>query len=461
METDAQTLVRRQRAFFETGQTLPIPWRREQLNKLGRAMASHEGTLFDALHADLRKSPAQAFVSEIGPVLAEIRHAAAHLPRWTKPQHGRVPLLAWPARAKVEPVPRGLSLILSPWNYPVQLLLLPLVGSIAAGNCAVLKPSERAPRTGEALARMIRDTFAEEFVATLSGDDRAAGALLEQRFDSIFFTGGARVGREVMAAAARHLTPVVLELGGKCPAIVCADAPLRKAARRIAWGKFMNAGQTCVAPDYVLADRRVRAALVDELKAALREFYGPDASRSPDYGRIIDRRHFDRLVGYLGEGRIASGGTHDADDLYLAPTVLTDVPSDARVMSDEVFGPILPVLDFERIGDALAFVKERPAPLAVYLFTNDAPTRDRIVAGTRSGGVCVNDVVVQSFGPALPFGGLDESGMGRYHGRASFDFFSHPRTIVKRGLVPDVRLRNPPVTTPLRTLRRAYRFLMG
>lgn len=393
-------------------------------------------------------------------MVAEIHHAESHLKRWMKPQKRSVPLLVWPARAELEPVPRGVSLILSPWNYPLQLLLLPLVGSIAAGNCAVLKPSEFAPHTAEAIARMIRDTFEPDFLAVVTGDRGTAQALLREHFDCIFFTGSTTVGREVMAAAARHLTPVVLELGGKSPAIVCADAPIAKAARRIAWGKFMNAGQTCVAPDYVLADRRIRAELVHELENAVKEFYGRDPRQSADYGRIIHRGHFDRLVGYVSDGRIAYGGTHDAADLYLAPTILTEVSREARVLREEIFGPILPVLDFEQIEEALRFVKDQPTPLAVYLFTSSRTTRSQMIAATRSGGVCVNDVVVQSFSPRLPFGGLGESGLGTYHGKASFDFFSHPRAIVKRAFVPDIRLRYPPLLTPLRTLRRAYRFLM-
>jgi aldehyde dehydrogenase (NAD+) len=269
------------------------------------------------------------------------------------------------------------------------------------------------------------------------------------------------VGRSVMAAAARHLTPVTLELGGKCPCLVCADSPLDLTARRIVWGKFMNAGQTCVAPDFVLVDRRVRSGLVDAMRRALREFYGEDAQRSPDYGRIINRKHLDRLAGYLGAGTIVSGGQHDANDLYFAPTLLADVPADAPVMQEEIFGPILPVLEFTALEDALALLRDRPTPLALYLFTRDRSTQSRVLAETRSGGVCLNDTVTHMIGCHLPFGGLGESGLGAYHGRASFDSFTHRRSVLRRSLAFDPGLLFPPPRLALAKVKRAFRFLLG
>jgi aldehyde dehydrogenase (NAD+) len=378
-----------------------------------------------------------------------------------KPQRRRTPLLVWPARGFIRPEPLGVALIMGPWNYPLQLLLSPLVGALAAGNCVVLKPSEFAPHTAAAIAELVRATFPDEYVAVVQGERAAAETLLRERFDCIFFTGSTVVGRAVMAAAARHLTPVTLELGGKCPCLVCADAPLEVTARRIAWGKFMNAGQTCVAPDFVLTDQRIREPLIQALKRAVREFYGDDPQKSEDYGRIVNRKHFDRLTGYLGAGQVVCGGQQDARDLYLAPTLLTGVPADAPVMQEEIFGPILPVLEFATLDQALASLRDRPTPLALYLFTRDRATQQHVLASTRSGGVCLNDTVIHMIGKDLPFGGLGDSGLGAYHGQASFDCFTHRRSVLRRSLALDLKLLYPPSRISLATLKRAYRFLLG
>jgi aldehyde dehydrogenase (NAD+) len=458
---DFAAAVQRQRAFFQTGATRSLEFRRARLLKFRETIEAQEQLLCDALHADLRKSPQAAYASEIALVLGEIRYAHRHLPGWMKPQRRRASLLAWPARGFIRPEAYGVALIIGPWNYPFQLLLSPLVGAMAAGNCAVLKPSEFAPNTAAAIAQLISATFPEEYLAVVQGARDAAEALLREKFDTIFFTGSTSVGRAVMSAAARHLTPVTLELGGKCPCLVCGDAPLEITARRIAWGKFMNAGQTCVAPDFVFVDRRVHAAFVDALKRALREFYGDDPQKSPDYGRVVNRRHFDRLTGYLRTGQVVHGGLHDAADLYLAPTILTDVPTDAPVMQEEIFGPILPVLEFTALDDVLALLRERPTPLALYLFTPDRATQERVLAATRSGGVCLNDTVVHIVGPHVPFGGLGESGLGAYHGRASFDCFTHRRSVLRRSLAIDPKLRYPPPRVSLAMLKRAFRFFLG
>jgi aldehyde dehydrogenase (NAD+) len=459
---DLAQLIRRQRAYFKTGATRSLGYRRAQLQKLHDALVTHETVFLVALHADLRKSDYEAYTTELGLVLSEVRHALRCLPAWMRPQRRRTPLLAWPARGFIQPEPYGVALIMGPWNYPLQLLFSPLVGALAAGNCVVLKPSELAPHTAAAIAQLIGATFAEEYVAVVQGERDVAEALLRERFDSIFFTGSTRVGRAVMTAAARHLTPVTLELGGKCPCLVCADAPLDITARRIAWGKFMNAGQTCVAPDFVLVDRRVRVSLVEAMKRAIGEFYGDDPQKSEDYGRIVNRKHLERLSGYLrSSGQVAHGGQHDPSDLYLAPTILTGVAADAPVMQEEIFGPILPVLEFDQLDDALALLRERPTPLALYLFTRDRTTQERVLAATRSGGVCLNDTVTHMIGKDLPFGGLGESGLGAYHGQASFDCFTHRRSVLRRSLAFDPKLRYPPPRISLTTLKRAYRFLLG
>ena len=453
--------VHRQHAFFQTGATRAPDFRREQLQKFSAALERHEARLLAALHADLRKSSFQGYTSELGLLQAEIRHALKNLPRWIAPARRRTPWFVAPARGWVQSEPFGVALILGPWNYPVQLLLVPLVSAIAAGNCAVLKPSELAPRTAEAVAALVSETFADNFVSIFNGGVDVAEALLPERFDKIFFTGSTRVGCAVMAAAAKHLTPVTLELGGKCPAIVCADAAIGQAAKRIAWGKFMNAGQTCVAPDFVLVQRGVREAFVTALKKSLREFYGDDASKSPDYGRIVNARHFTRLVNYLHDGKIIHGGEQDAKDLFLAPTILSEVLPESPVMQEEIFGPILPVLDFDSLDDALARLRDRPTPLAFYLFTSNRATEARVLAETRSGGVCVNDVVSHMIGTGLPFGGLGESGMGSYHGRAGFDTFSHQRAVLRRATWLDTPFRYPPERLSLRSLKRAMRILLG
>ncbi len=458
---DYAAAVRTQRTFFLSGATRPLSFRRDQLRKLREAIELHEATLLAALHSDLRKSAAEAYTTEIGLVLSEIRHAERNLARWTKPQRRRLPPLAWPGRGHVHPEPFGVALIIGPWNYPFQLLLAPLVGAIAAGCCAVLKPSEFAPHTAEAVARIIGSAFAPECIAVVPGDRDVAERLLGEKFDVIFFTGSTAVGRAVMSAAARHLTPVTLELGGKSPCIVCRDAPLNITARRIVWGKFLNAGQTCVAPDFVLVDRRVRDGLLEAMQRAVRAFYGPDPRQSADYSRIVNRRHLDRLADYLPCGRIVCGGQQDPDDLYLAPTLLTDVPWEAAVMQDEVFGPILPVLDYSDLDEALTRLRDRPVPLALYLFTGVRAIQDRVLATTRSGGVCINDTVVHLTGKQLPFGGLGDSGLGAYHGRASFDAFTHRRSVVRRRFWWDPKNRYPPVPLQLPVLKRLYGYLLG
>lgn len=458
---DFAATVERQRRFFQTGATRPPEFRLAQLQKLQAALATHEPELLSALFADLRKPAQEAYTSEIGLVLGEIRHALRNLRSWTKPQPRHAPWLAWPSRGFTRPEPRGVSLIIGPWNYPLQLILSPLVGALAAGNCAVLKPSEFAAQTSATITRMLRATFPEEQVAVFGGERDVAEALLRERFDSIFFTGSTQVGRTVMAAAARHLTPVTLELGGKSPCLVCADAPLEITARRIVWGKFMNAGQTCVAPDFVLVERRIRPVFVQALQRAIREFYGANPQESPDYGRIINRRHFDRLAGYLASGRIEHGGQHDAADLYLAPTLMSGAADDSPVMQEEIFGPILPVQEFEQLDHALALLRDRPTPLALYLFTGDRATQQRVLDATRSGGACLNDTLTHMVGHDLPFGGFGESGMGAYHGRASFDAFTHYRSVLRRSFAFDPPLRYPPPRVSLARMKQAMRFLLG
>lgn len=448
------------RAFYNSQVTRPVAFRKEQLRALGRAIEARESDILDAIHADLRKPRQEAYTSEIGFVLSDIDHALRYMAGWARPKRRRGPLIAWPSRGLIRPEPYGVVLIIGPWNYPFQLLFSPLVGAIAAGNCICLKPSELAPATSSLFARMTRDTFSPDYIGAVEGGPETAVDLISQGFDYLFFTGSISVGRQVMEAAARHLTPVTLELGGKCPCIVCHDVNLQVTARRILWGKCMNAGQTCVAPDHVLVDARVEKDLLAAFKHVLHEFYGDAPRQSPDYGRIVNHRHFGRLIGYLGQGRVACGGEHEADDLFIAPTILTDVDPSAPVMQDEIFGPILPVIPFQGINELTAGLREHPKPLALYLFTHDRAVQERILAETSSGGVCINDTMTHVFGKDLPFGGVGASGMGSYHGKASFDSFTHFKSVLRRSIWPDPGFQYPPPRHSLARVKRFYRLLM-
>ncbi len=449
-----EALIARQRNYFTTGATRSLEFRRGALERLGAAIEARETEILTALHADLGKPAMDTWTAEIGLVLGEIRHALKHLKKWMKPRRAKVPMLAWPGKARVGREPCGVVLILGPWNYPFQLVLSPLVGAIAGGNCAILKPSELSPHTTAIISKLIRETFAEEFIAVVEGEREVSEALLTEKFDHIFFTGSTTVGRSVMTAAAKHLTPVTLELGGKCPVIVSGLHDLKSietAARRIAWGKFMNAGQTCVAPDHVWVDRSIHDAFVEAVGRISRGFFDRES------GHLINRRHFDRVAAFLQDGRIASGGGHDAAGLWIEPTVLTDVSPQSPVMQEEIFGPVLPVIAFDSLDAVLSEIRSRPSPLAVYVFSNDETVKRKVIAETRSGGVCVNDTVVHITGDDLPFGGVGDSGMGRYHGKASFDCFTHERVVLRRSLAFDLDFRYPPPKLSLAKLKKLMR----
>ena len=437
---DAPALVARLRATFASGRTRPLDWRRSQLKALRALLTERESELLDALSTDLGKPRLEAWATDIGFVINEIDHASKHLRRWTKPARVRTPMATKPSKARVVREPLGLVLIIAPWNYPVQLALSPLVGAIAAGNVAVLKPSEVAPATSAVLARLLPEYLDPDAVAVVEGAVPETQALLAQRWDHIFYTGNGRVGRVVMEAATPHLTPVTLELGGKSPAIIDASANLEVAARRIAWGKFLNAGQTCIAPDYVLVARGLEDRFVELLRRCVFDFYGQDPKASPDFARIVNGAHFERLVKLLDSGTPAVGGDHDATTRYIAPTVLRDVTPESPVMQDEIFGPILPVIPIADAAEGIAFVNAREKPLALYVFASDASVVRTVLEGTSSGGACVNATLFHVAVAELPFGGVGESGMGAYHGKASFDVFSHAKSVLKRSTRPDPAL---------------------
>ncbi|MFE6337161.1 aldehyde dehydrogenase family protein [Streptomyces sp. NPDC057806] len=427
--------VARLRAAFRTGRTKPVEWRVTQLRDLRAMLTENTPELAAALHADLGKSATEARRTEIGFTVREIDHTLAHLDDWLRPEPAPVPdHLGADARAWTQYDPLGVVLVIAPWNYPAQLLLTPLLGALAAGNAVVAKPSELAPATSAVLARLLRTYLDPEAVAVVEGGVPETTALLAERFDHIFYTGNGTVGRIVMRAAAEHLTPVTLELGGKSPAFVDRDADLKVVADRLAAGKFLNAGQTCVAPDYVLTDPATAAALEPELVRAVESLYGTDPAASPEYGRIVNERHFDRLSGLLDSGRVVLGGSGDRASKYLAPTVLADVDPASPVMSEEIFGPVLPIVTVPGLDEAIGFINDRDKPLALYVFTESDDTRRRIAAETSSGGLGLGLPLAHLTVSDLPFGGVGESGTGNYHGRYSLETFSHRKAVLEKPL---------------------------
>ncbi len=443
-----------QQTFFATQQTKPHAFRAAQLQKLLNWVTAHEGDILSALAADLGKHPCEGYMTEFYLVKHELRFALGHLKAWMRPRRPLPSLGQLPGYCRVTPRPYGVALVMAPWNYPFQLSVLPLIGALAAGNCATLKPSAYAPATSALLGDMAHSLFPPEYVQVVQGGREQISALLEEPFDVIFFTGSPAVGRLVMEKAARHLTPVILELGGKSPVLVDETADIPLAAKRIAWGKFLNCGQTCVAPDYVLVHHSRERELLEALSAAIQGLYGPAPLAGEDLGRIVNRRHFDRLAALLGDGSIAWGGQTDPAALRIAPTVLTQVSWDSPLMREEIFGPLLPVLPYRTLEEAMAQVASLPKPLALYLFSQSRETRRRVLTEIPFGGGCVNDVVVHMASCRMPFGGVGQSGMGAYHGKASFQAFSQAQSLLYRGRGPDVPLRYPPYGNKLPWIRR-------
>jgi aldehyde dehydrogenase (NAD+) len=444
VSADIPATTARVRRGFDSGRTRNLTWRSTQLSRLKALLVERERQLLDALFADLGKSPFEGWVSEVNLVIAEVEHTLDHLERWVQPERVPTPLVLKPGQSKVHREPLGVVLIIGPWNYPLQLVLAPLVGALAAGNAAIIKPSEVSENTSRVLADLLPTYLDADCVAVVQGGVPETTALLAQRFDHIFYTGSGNVARIIMRAAAEHLTPVTLELGGKSPCIVDREANLKVTARRVVWGKFFNAGQTCVAPDYVLAHKDIVDPLIQHMRDTLTEFYGSDPKQSRDYGRIINDRHFQRLRAFLADGEVVAGGEVDPEERYIAPTLLRSVSPEAPVMSDEIFGPILPIITVNDLESAIAFVNRRPKPLALYIFSEDRAAEHAVLSRTTSGGACVNDTVAHLSVPDLPFGGVGASGMGAYHGRASFETFSHRKSVLHKSTRLDASLRYPP-----------------
>ena len=450
------TILSKQKAFSASGKTRSLAFRRQALETLRQGLLRHEKALLQALHDDLGKCDTEAYMTELGMLLGEIRYDKKHLEKWARPRRCAAELPLLPARCAEYPEPFGSVLILAPWNYPLLLCLQPLVGAIAAGNCAVLKPSELAPATSHAIAALIADCFGPEYVAVVEGDAAASTGLLEQPFDFIFFTGGERVGKIVMQAAARQLIPVCLELGGKSPCIVDQTADLALAARRIAHGKLTNAGQTCVAPDYLLVHRSVKDQLVQQLIASFRAFAGEAPLSNPDYPCIINDAHAQRLEGLLERGHILCGGRRQGR--RIEPTLLDDLTWEDPIMQQEIFGPLLPILVYDRLEDAMEQIAARPKPLALYIFTRDKATQRRVLGQLSFGGGCVNDTLLHVASHKMGFGGVGASGMGRYHGQASFVLFSHYKSVLHQSTLVDMPVRYPPYSeSKLSILRRIMR----
>ena len=455
---ELRRILQAQRSFFAGGKTRSLNFRRTQLKQLKDNLSAASDDISAALKADLGKCGLEAYGTEILPTLGEIDYALKHLHRWCRPRRVSVPLGLQPASARVVPEPLGVVLIISPWNYPFLLAMGPLVSAIAAGNCAVVKPSEIAPHTSALVAKLVANTFAPQYVTAIEGDAAAAQALLAESFDHIFFTGSPAIGKVVMRAAADHLTPVTLELGGKSPCVVTANADIAVAARRIVWGKCINAGQSCIAPDYLLVQQSIKEKLLEAIAQTTLDFFTEDMVESPDYGRIVSNHHFQRLQTLmrdaLAKGEKVIGGQSDASTRFMALTVIDQIPPTAKVMQEEIFGPILPVLTYEDLTEAIAFVNQRPKPLALYLFSTDVAERQAVQAQTSSGSLCFNETMTQYAVQDLPFGGIGQSGMGSAHGKAGFDTFSHFKSVLKKSNWLDIPLRYPPYRGKLTLLKK-------
>ena len=444
MESNIKEILKKQQEFFATGTTLQVSFRLEALDILEEAILKYQDDIQEALRKDLGKSAFESYMCETGLTLSEIRYMKRHLRSFSREKRVRTPLAQFPSRSFQKPVPYGTVLIMSPWNYPFLLSMEPMVDALAAGNTVILKPSAYSPSVSAVMEKMIQEFFPPRYVAMIPGGRKENIYLLRQRFDYIFFTGSKAVGKQVMKQAAEFLTPVTLELGGKSPCLVAADADIPLAARRIVFGKFLNCGQTCVAPDYVLVERRVKDAFLKYLIYWTKKMYGENAFANPSYGRIVNRKHFDRISGLIEENKVVYGGRTKEETLQIEPTILFPVSEKDAVMQEEIFGPVLPILVVENMDEAQRFVQNREKPLACYIFTSSRKTRRKFVRYTSFGGGCVNDTVMHLTTPKLPFGGVGNSGMGAYHGKRSFETFSHQKSILDKSQIVDIPVRYQP-----------------
>jgi len=447
--SDIVSIMEKQRKFYSTGETLPISFRKEKLRALLASIEKHEAEILAALHEDLNKSSFEGYITEVSIVKDEIKFTLKHLSRWAKPKRVKTPITLFPGKSYRYREPYGVTLVMAPWNYPFQLTLAPVVGSISGGNCTVVKPSNYSPATSAIIRKVLSECFAEDYIAVVEGGRDANQALLQQKFDYIFFTGGVTVGKLVMEAASKNLTPVSLELGGKSPCIIDKTADIDLTAKRIMWGKFVNAGQTCVAPDYILVESVVKDELIAAMKKWIVKFHGEKPLEDPELPKIITQKHFERLSAFVdgrnaANGSVAFGGSTNPATRQIEPTLLDSPAPDSPVMSEEIFGPVMPVIPVEDMNAAVAYVLSRPKPLALYYFTRDKKAQERIIKTVSYGGGCINDTLIHLATPYMPFGGVGNSGMGHYHGKESFTTFTHEKSVLKRGAWPDVPLRYQP-----------------
>lgn len=439
-----EQLANTQRSYFASGETFSVEFRIAALKKLRKSIINHEKEILDALYTDLGKSETESYMCEIGMTLSEISYQIRHIRKWSRNQTHPTDLANFPARSFTVREPYGCVLIMSPWNYPFMLCMEPLAGAIAAGNCCIVKPSAYSPATSRVIRQIIEEAFLPAHAAVVEGGRLENQTLLEQHFDYIFFTGSVSVGKYVMEKASRHLTPVTLELGGKSPCIITDSCDLKLAAARLVFGKYLNCGQTCVAPDYCLVDRKVKDAFLEQVGLQITAMYGTNPLGNPSYGKIINRKHFDRILGLIEPSKVVFGGGYDAEALKIAPTVMDRINPDDAVMQEEIFGPLLPVLTYDTIEDAEQFIINRPKPLALYLFTSDKTVENRFLKYISFGGGCVNDTIMHIATSQMGFGGVGNSGMGSYHGKKSFDTFSHEKSILKKSCLIDLPLRYQP-----------------
>ncbi len=434
------------KAFFNTQQTKDISFRKEQLKKLSKAIKSYESDILEALYTDLGKNKVEAYATEIGITLKSIKNARKELKNWTKTKNVDTPLYLFPTKSYIKKEPYGTVLIIAPFNYPFQLVFEPLIGAIAAGNTAIIKPSEVTPNVARVIKRLINETFDANYIEVIEGGIEETQTLIHLPFDYVFFTGSENVGKIVYQAASENLVPVTLEMGGKSPVIVDETANIKVASERICFGKFTNAGQTCVAPDYILVHESVKDDLITALSKTLREFYGQNIQQSPDYGRIVNLKHYHRLTSLLNSEQmnIVFGGHSDEDERYIEPTLLDHVTSDSAIMQEEIFGPILPILTYQSLDEAIAFIHQRPKPLSLYLFSEDENATQRVINELSFGGGAINDTLMHLANPKLPFGGVGASGMGRYHGKYSFDTFTHEKSYIFKSTRLESGVHLPP-----------------
>lgn len=447
-------IVNKQKAFFNLNSTKDIYFRIEQLDKLKNIILEYEDLIIDSLYKDLGKSPFESYSTEIGMVLSEISHAQKNIKNWSKVKKVKTPLTNFKAKSYIYPEPYGNVLIISPWNYPLQLTLAPLLGAIAAGNTALIKPSSSSLHTSNTIEKMINENFPEEFIHVINMDSKSADYLLDKKFDYIFYTGSVSVGKLIMEKASKHLTPITLELGGKSPCIVDKEGDIDIFAKRIVWGKFLNAGQTCVAPDYVYVHKDIKDKLIENIVKYIEYFYGKNIKDNDEYPRIINKKQFNRLISLIDENKLIYGGDSDLESLYISPTIMDNITWDDPVMEDEIFGPILPLLEYESIVQVIEEIKKRPRPLALYVFSTNPKVVTKVINSLSFGGGCINDTVMHLANPHMPFGGIGNSGMGAYHGEYSFHTFTHYKSILDKSLSPDVDTRYPPYKGKLKWVKK-------